>query len=151
MNTGIGRDGYSIVSQGKAAEIISQKSDERRNVFEEAAGISKYRYQKTEAEKKLAETALNCERLADILAEKKATLEKLEKDAERAKKYLEVYEKKKEADVSLAVYDIRDTQTKLEDIQSKYENARVSLQTVDNNIMDAEAERDRLEPSYGLP
>ena len=98
MNTGIGRDGYSIVSQGKAAEIISQKSDERRNVFEEAAGISKYRYQKTEAEKKLAETALNCERLADILAEKKATLEKLEKDAERAKKYLEVYEKKKEAD-----------------------------------------------------
>lgn len=145
MNTGIGRDGYSIVSQGKAAEIISQKSDERRNVFEEAAGISKYRYQKNEAEKKLAETALNCERLADILAEKKATLEKLEKDAERAKKYLEVYEKKKEADVSLAVYDIRDTQVKLEDVQGKFENARVSLQTVDNNIMDAEAERDRIE------
>ncbi|MBQ9117292.1 MAG: AAA family ATPase, partial [Clostridia bacterium] len=68
MNTGIGRDGYSIVSQGKAAEIISQKSDERRSVFEEAAGISKYRYQKTEAEKKLVETTLNCERIADLLS-----------------------------------------------------------------------------------
>ena len=90
MNTGIGRDGYSIVSQGKAAEIISQKSDERRNVFEEAAGISRYRYQKNDAEKKLAETVQNCERLAYILLEKKTTLDKLEKDAERAKKFLEV-------------------------------------------------------------
>ena len=72
MHTGVGRDGYSIVSQGKAAEIISQKSDERRNVFEEAAGISKYRYQKIDAEKKLTETAQNCERLADILEEKKS-------------------------------------------------------------------------------
>ena len=105
MNTGIGRDGYSIVSQGKAAEIISQKSDERRNVFEEAAGISKYRYQKNDAEKKLAETAQNCERLADILLEKKTNLDKLEKDAEKAKKYLDVYEKKKEADISLLVYE----------------------------------------------
>lgn len=145
MNTGIGRDGYSIVSQGKAAEIISQKSDERRNVFEEAAGISKYRYDKNEAEKKLAETTLNCERLADILAEKKRALKKLESDSERAKQFLEVFEKKKEADVSLAVYDIRSIQIKLTDIQNKYETARTALLSVDNSISDAEAERERIE------
>ncbi|MBR2461413.1 MAG: chromosome segregation protein SMC [Clostridia bacterium] len=145
MNTGIGRDGYSIVSQGKAAEIISQKSDERRSVFEEAAGISKYRHQKTDAERKLAETALNCERIADILAEKKAILERLEKDAERAKKYLDIYEKKKEADISLAIYDLRNTIEKINNLQNTFENARAALLAVDNNISDAEAERDRIE------
>ncbi|MBQ4117010.1 MAG: AAA family ATPase, partial [Clostridia bacterium] len=66
MNTGVGKTGYSIVSQGKAAEIISQKSDERRNIFEEAAGISKYRYKKNEAERKLASTNDNLVRLNDI-------------------------------------------------------------------------------------
>lgn len=145
MNTGIGRDGYSIVSQGKAAEIISQKSDERRNVFEEAAGISKYRYQKNEAEKKLEATTLNCERLADILSEKKKTLERLEKDAERARKYLDIYEKKKEADISLAVYDIHVNGKKLSDVDAKYETTKASLITADNKISDAEAERDRLD------
>ncbi len=145
MNTGVGRDGYSIVSQGKAAEIISQKSDERRNVFEEAAGISKYRYQKNDAEKKLAETALNCERLADILLERKTTLDRLEKDAERARKYLDIYEKKKEADISLAVYDITGTKNELEEKQNKFNVIGQSLTLADNEINDANGEYERLD------
>lgn len=145
MNTGIGRDGYSIVSQGKAAEIISQKSDERRNVFEEAAGISKYRYQKTEAERKLEETAQNCERLADILLEKKTQLDRLEKDAERARRYLEIYEKKKEADVSLYVYDITGVRSKLEEANAKFDILNKALSSADNEINDAKAEYERLD------
>ncbi len=145
MNTGIGRDGYSIVSQGKAAEIISQKSDERRNVFEEAAGISRYRYQKNDAEKKLAETVQNCERLADILLEKKNQLDRLEKDAERAKKFLEVYEKKKEADVSLAVYEVNGLREKLSDKGAKFETLKNALNIADKEIEDVGAELERLD------
>ncbi|MBR2473578.1 MAG: chromosome segregation protein SMC [Clostridia bacterium] len=145
MNTGVGRDGYSIVSQGKAAEIISQKSDERRNVFEEAAGISKYRYQKTDAEKKLAETSLNCERLADILAEKKHTLHRLERDAEKARQFIEVYEKKKEADVSLSVYDISCTKSELSEKKEKFEVLARSLNIADNEITDDNNEYERLD------
>ncbi len=145
MNTGIGRDGYSIVSQGKAAEIISQKSDERRNVFEEAAGISKYRYQKNDAEKKLADTALNCERLADILAERKTTLDRLEKDAEKAKKFLDVYEKKKEADISLSIYDITGTKAELEEKQGRFDVLAKSLTLADNEINDANGQFERLD------
>ncbi len=145
MNTGIGRDGYSIVSQGKAAEIISQKSDERRNVFEEAAGISRYRYQKNDAEKKLAETVQNCERLAYILLEKKTTLDKLEKDAERAKKFLEVYEKKKEADVSLSIYEVNGIRSKLSDKNQKFENLKNALSIADKELDDANTELERLD------
>ena len=63
LNTGIGREGYSVIGQGKIGEVISQKSDERRHIFEEAAGISKFRYRKNDAEKKLAETENNLVRL----------------------------------------------------------------------------------------
>lgn len=145
MNTGVGRDGYSIVSQGKAAEIISQKSDERRNVFEEAAGISKYRYQKNDAEKKLAETAQNCERLADILAERKTALHRLERDAEKAKKFLDVFERKKAADVSLSVYDINVMRSDLADKKEKFSVLEKSLTIADNEITDTNNEYERLD------
>ena len=91
MNTGIGREGYSIVGQGRIAEILSKKSEERRGVFEESAGIARYRYQKTESEKKLAETEANMERVEDIESELAGRLGPLEKDAARARQYLELY------------------------------------------------------------
>ena len=69
MNTGVGREGYSIIGQGKVAEIVSKKSDERRNIFEEAAGISKYRYRKEEAERKLKGVSENLDRINDIRLE----------------------------------------------------------------------------------
>jgi len=105
MNTGIGREGYSIIGQGKIAEIISKKSEERRSAFEESAGISKYRYRKSESEKKLAETTANMERVADIEGEQAARIGPLEKEAAKAKKYMELYDAKKKVDVALWLYD----------------------------------------------
>ncbi len=105
MNTGIGREGYSIIGQGRIAEIISKKSDDRRGVFEESAGISKYRYKKTASEKRLAETEANMERVADIEHELAMRIGPLEKDADKARRYLELYGEKKKTDVSLWLYD----------------------------------------------
>ncbi len=101
LNTGIGREGYSVIGQGKIAEVLSQKSDERRHIFEEAAGISKYRYRKNDAQKKLAETDTNLIRLTDIASEISTRLGPLEKDAENAKKYLVLAEQKKNLEVAL--------------------------------------------------
>ncbi len=103
LNTGIGREGYSVIGQGKISEVLSQKSEERRRIFEEAAGISKYRYRKNDTEKKLFETDANLVRLTDIVSEIGSRLEPLEKDAENAKKYLELAGRKKELEVSLWV------------------------------------------------
>ncbi|MBO5789597.1 MAG: chromosome segregation protein SMC, partial [Clostridia bacterium] len=116
MNTGVGREGYSIIGQGKIAEIISKKSEDRRNFFEEAAGISKFRHRKHEAENKLTATEANMLREQDILSELEARVVPLEKEAEKAKKYLVVAEEKRQADVSLWLYDTQ----KLRDDIFKY-------------------------------
>ena len=91
LNTGIGKNGYSIVGQGKIAEIISSKSEDKRKVFEEASGIAKYRYQKAESERKLESTVENLIRLEDIENELKSRIGPLERDSEKAKKYLEIF------------------------------------------------------------
>ena len=95
MNTGIGRDGYSIIGQGKIAEIISKKSEERRGIFEETAGISKYRYRKHESERKLAETENNMVRISDILSELETRVGPMERAAQKARKYIELSTQKK--------------------------------------------------------
>ena len=101
LNTGIGREGYSVVGQGKIAEVISQKSDERRHIFEEAAGISKFRYRKNDAGKKLAETDANLVRVTDIATEIGSRIGTLEKEAENAKKYIVLADRKKELEVAI--------------------------------------------------
>ena len=88
MDTGIGKDGYSIIGQGKIDEILSNKSEDRRNIFEEAAGIVKYRVRKLESEKKLEQTKINLLRINDILAEIESNIEPLKLGAEKAKKFL---------------------------------------------------------------
>ncbi len=113
MNTGVGRDGYSIIGQGRIAEIISQKSEERRTIFEEAAGIAKYRYKKEEAEGKLKAVEDNLTRLEDIMSELESRVAPLEREAERARRYLEYYEVKKRDDVSLWIYDVDRVKTDL--------------------------------------
>ena len=84
MDTGLGRDGYSMIGQGKIDNIISTKSDERRDIFEEASGISKYRYRKTEAERKLTAAEDNLLRLKDILDELEARVGPLEDQSKKA-------------------------------------------------------------------
>ena len=101
MDTGIGRDGYSIISQGRVAEILSNKPEERRQMFEEASGITKYRYRKEEAQRKLARTTENIVRLNDIITELENQVEPLRIQSEKAKKYLIIRDELRAADVNL--------------------------------------------------
>lgn len=103
MDTGLGRDGYSMVGQGKIEEILSSKSDDRRQIFEEAAGISKYRYRKEEAQRKLIRTNENLERVYDIIAELEGRVEPLKIQSEKAKKYLSFKEELKTYEVNDAI------------------------------------------------
>ena len=106
MDTGIGRDGYSIIGQGKIDEILSNKSEDRRHIFEEAAGIVKYRARKEETEKKLDQTRMNLLRINDILTEIEGNLEPLQQQSEKAKKYLNLKEELKNIEVGLFLYNI---------------------------------------------
>ena len=100
MDTGLGRDGYSIIGQGRIADIVSTKSADRREVFEEAAGISRYRYRKEEAESKLAKTEENLLRINDKIEELEMQVGPLKKQSETAKKYLALREQLKGLEVS---------------------------------------------------
>ncbi len=117
MDTGIGRDGYSIIGQGKIDEILSNKSEDRRHIFEEAAGIVKYRVRKIEAEKKLEHTKVNLLRINDILSEIENSIEPLKKQSEKAKKFLDLREELKNIEVGLFLYNIDSYKEKLEKIK----------------------------------
>ena len=114
MDTGIGKDGYSIISQGKIDEILSTKSEERRNIFEEASGIVKYRTRKEEASKKLENTEITLARVRDILNEIENTIGPLEKKAEIAKKYLALRDELKVFDVRLFISIVEENANNLE-------------------------------------
>ena len=144
MNTGIGREGYSIIGQGRIAEIISKKSDERRGVFEESAGIAKYRYKKTESEKKLAETEANMERVADIEQELAVRIGPLEKDAARARQYLELYGEKKKIDVALWLYDSDKLKAALEKTENDTKLSAHELEMAEDSINTTSAKIERL-------
>ncbi len=116
MDTGIGKDGYSIIGQGKIDEILSNKSEDRRHIFEEAAGIVKYRSRKEEAEKKLEHTKLNLLRINDIISEIESNLGPLQTQAEKAKKYLNLREELKNIEVGLFVYNIEKYKENLQQI-----------------------------------
>ena len=116
MDTGIGKDGYSIIGQGKIDEILSNKSEDRRHIFEEAAGIVKYRTRKQESEKKLERTKLNLLRINDILSEIETNLEPLKIQSEKAKKYLNLKEELKNIEIGLFIYNIEKYKKNLEEI-----------------------------------
>ena len=144
MNTGVGREGYSIIGQGKIAEIISKKSDERRNIFEEAAGISKYRHRKEESERKLKATQDNLDRVRDILTELESRVGPLEKEAEKARKGLALYEEKKRADVSLWLFDTKKIREDVEEADKNLKLSKHELEIVEQIISDLEAQNESL-------
>lgn len=113
MDTGIGKDGYSIIGQGKIDEILSNKSEDRRHIFEEAAGIVKYRTRKMESEKKLEQTKLNLLRINDILAEIEGQLDPLKMQSEKAKKFLSLREELKDIEIGLFVFKINEYKEKI--------------------------------------
>lgn len=116
MDTGVGKEGYSIIGQGRIDEILSNKSEERRNIFEEAAGIVKYKSRKIEAEKKLERTKLNLLRINDVLAEIEQNLEPLKRQADKAKEFLNLREELKSIEVGLFIYNISTYKANLEKI-----------------------------------
>lgn len=144
MNTGVGREGYSIIGQGKIAEIISKKSDERRTIFEEAAGISKYRHRKEESERKLEATQLNLDRVKDVLSELENRVGPLEKEAEKARKGLAIYEEKKRADVSLWLYDTKQIQDDIKQAENDFALAKRDFEIIENAIADLHARDEAL-------
>ena len=131
MDTGIGKDGYSIIGQGKIDEILSNKSEDRRHIFEEAAGIVKYKVRKEESEKKLEQTKVNLIRINDILAEIEANLEPLKEKADKAKKFLNLKEELKNIEIGLFVQKIENNKEKLKELlESKeiFENQQLEEQ-----------------------
>lgn len=143
MNTGIGREGYSIIGQGRISEIISKKSEERRSIFEESAGITKYRYRKNESQKKLGETENNMTRVSDIAAELEARIGPLGRDAVKARRYLELYDEKKKLDVSLWKYDMDRQRENLERTETDTKMSSHELEMADDTMKQLEAQIER--------
>ena len=144
MNTGIGREGYSIVGQGRVAELLSKKSEDRRNVFEEAAGIAKFRHRKEDAEKRRRETHANMERVIDIFDELEKRIAPLTRDAEKARKYLDLREQKKVADVSLWLYDTEKLRADLAKARDTYQLTVHELETIEESLSSLHAQDERL-------
>ncbi len=144
MNTGIGRDGYSIIGQGRIAEIISRKSDERRSIFEDAAGIAKFRHKRTETERKLKQTEENMIRVNDVFTEVAGQVGPLEKEAEKAKRALVLLEAKKKADVQLWLYDTEKLRGDIETADDGFRRAEFDLQNAEESLKDFQRQNDRL-------
>ena len=137
MDTGIGRDGYSIIGQGKIDEILSNKSEDRRRIFEEAAGIVKYRVRKVESEKKLEQTKLNLLRINDIISEIENNIGPLKNQSEKAKKYLSLRDELKNIEVGLFIYNIEDFKAQTEEITANIdllETQKIKEDEVLNNL-----------------
>lgn len=128
MNTGLGRDGYSIIGQGRIGDIVSSKSHERREIFEEAAGIARYRYHKNEAERRLQAAEDNLVRLRDILQELEDRVGPLATQCEKAKKYLTLAGEKKELEIGLWLRTMSESRTTLRELDAKLELARTQYE-----------------------
>ena len=134
MDTGLGRDGYSMIGQGKIDTIISSKSGERRDIFEEASGISKYRYRKIEAERKLNAAEENLLRLHDILDELKSRVGPLAEQSRKAEKFLELAEQKKELEIGLWLYTLNNSKEALRNQESKIAAAQLSYKEIEQSL-----------------
>lgn len=144
MNTGIGRDGYSIIGQGRIAEMVSRKSDERRGIFEDASGIAKYRHKKSEAERKLSQTEENLTRINDVYSEVESQVGPLEKEAEKAKKAIELMDSKKRADVSLWLYDTEKLRTEISAAEEALRRSEFELGKAEDSIQSLDARSSKL-------
>lgn len=140
MDTGMGRDGYSIIGQGKVADVVNARSEERRSIFEEAAGISKYRYRKQEAERNLARAEDNLVHLDVIMSELEGRVEPLRRDAEKAKQYLELMEQKKSSEIGLWLSTLSKSAELLRDWDYKETLARTQQEEIDSAIQQIEAD-----------
>ncbi len=127
MDTGLGKEGYSVIGQGKIDQILSSKADERRHIFEEASGITKYKYRKQESEKKLLQAEENLIRIKDILVNLEERVEPLRVQSEKAKKYLDLREVLKVLDINIAIRSIDKHKQNLEEGKKKFSDTYSQL------------------------
>ena len=147
MDTGIGKDGYSIIGQGKIDEILSNKSEDRRRIFEEAAGIVKYRARKVETEKKLEQTKLNLLRINDIVSEIEISIDSLKSQSEKAKKYLNLRDELKKIEVGLFLYNIDNYKNQMEKISQNIDTLEIQKVKEDEYLNNLQIEKDDLKQS----
>lgn len=131
-DTGIGRDGYSIISQGKVDEILSNKSADRRSALEEAAGVMRYRVRRTEAERKLENTEKNMERIGDILHELESRIGPLQEQREKALQYQEAREELRRLEVNLFLHETEKNRTKIAELQTALTDLNEKLSGVES-------------------
>ncbi len=144
MDTGLGRDGYSIVSQGKIADMVSAKSKERRDMLEEAAGISHFRYRRTDAIRRLDQTEDNLVRLRDILSELESRVGPLKAQSEKAQKFLVLADEKKTLEISLWLYNIDSLKDSLRDQEHKIEIATNDYHVAEEEYTNIETKLDEV-------
>lgn len=144
MDTGLGRDGYSLVSQGRIADLISSKSGQRRDMLEEAAGISHYRYRRNDANRKLDQAEENLVRLRDILSELEGRVGPLKTQSEKAQKFLVLAKEKKELEIGLWLHTIETSGVKLRDQEDKLSIAQGQYDTVEATLAQIESETEEI-------
>lgn len=127
MDTGLGRDGYSIIGQGNVSQILSTKAEDRRSIFEEAAGVSKYKYRKEEAIRKLNGVEENLVRINDITLELENQLEPLARQSEKARKYLDLYGEFKALDVNMSLITLEKNKKNAEENEKLFESVNGEL------------------------
>ena len=125
MDTGIGKDGYSIIGQGRIDEILSNKPEDRRNIFEEAAGIIKYKTKKEESEKKLKNTEENLLRIDDLISEIASQSKRLEKDSEKANSFIQTFNELKDLESNIYIKDIK----KIDNQKTLIEKDRIQIES----------------------
>lgn len=150
MDTGLGRDGYSMIGQGKIDSIVSSKSEERREIFEEAAGISRYRYRKIEAERKLKSTEDNLLRLRDIVTELEERVEPLRKQSEKAQQFLTYSEEKRGLEIALWLLTLDKSQDSLKQQDEKISIARAQYDEAEQTLQNIQAETEEIYSKNGF-
>ncbi|WP_293971692.1 chromosome segregation protein SMC [uncultured Ruminococcus sp.] len=150
MDTGLGRDGYSMIGQGKIDSIVSSKSEERREIFEEAAGISRYRYRKIEAERKLKNTEDNLLRLRDIVTELEERVEPLRKQSEKAQQFLTYSEEKRGLEIALWLLTLDKSQDSLKQQDEKISIARAQYEEAEQTLQNIQTETEEIYSKNGL-
>lgn len=144
MDTGLGRDGYSMIGQGKIDSIVSTKGEDRREIFEEAAGISRFRYKKAEAERRLERTEDNLVRLRDIVSELEGRVEPLRIQSEKAKAYLSYAEEKRGLEIALWLRTLDKSALQIRDQEDKLSVARAQYSEIENTLLSIQTESEKI-------
>ncbi|HZK39018.1 MAG TPA: AAA family ATPase, partial [Clostridia bacterium] len=142
MDTGLGRDGYSLVSQGRIADLISARSGQRREMLEEAAGISHFRYRRTDANRRLTQAEENLVRLRDIYIELEDRVGPLKVQSEKAQKFLVLSQEKRDLEIGLWLHSIKKSKTGLKEQETKLAVATSQYEAIQRELENIEKESD---------